>query len=112
LVFLLVGNVMTVNDLESQILSLTFAEKMQILQVLLRDFANIWSGVDKMENVVEGDLEDTSAQGLLLPNDPAMEEFEMLADQLADEFLAYVEKPVPALSDYAVSRAGIYEEHP
>jgi len=39
------------------------------------------------------------------------EEFEAIADQLADEFKMYV-GTVSVLSDYAVSRAGIYEEHP
>ena len=40
------------------------------------------------------------------------EEFEKLADELAD----YFEKNLPAdakpLSDYAMSREGIYEDHP
>jgi hypothetical protein len=40
------------------------------------------------------------------------EEFEAIADRLADEFQMYVGATTPALSDYAVSRAGIYEEHP
>jgi len=40
------------------------------------------------------------------------EEFEAIADRLADEFKMYVGATVPVLSDYAVSRAGIYEEHP
>jgi len=40
------------------------------------------------------------------------EEFEAIADRLADEFQMYVGATVPALSDYAVSRAGIYQEHP
>lgn len=40
------------------------------------------------------------------------EEFEAIADRLADEFQMYVGATIPALSDYAVSRAGIYEEHP
>ncbi|NWF62371.1 MAG: hypothetical protein HXY43_24780 [Fischerella sp.] len=40
------------------------------------------------------------------------EEFESIADRLADEFQMYVGATTPALSDYAVSRAGIYEEHP
>jgi len=40
------------------------------------------------------------------------EEFEAIADCLADEFQMYVGATIPALSDYAVSRAGIYEEHP
>jgi len=40
------------------------------------------------------------------------DEFEVVADLLADEFASYVKSTTPALSDYAVSRAGIYEEHP
>ncbi|MFB2973818.1 hypothetical protein ACE1CD_33055 [Aerosakkonema sp. BLCC-F183] len=40
------------------------------------------------------------------------EEFEAIADNLADQFEACVRGNVPILSDYAVSRAGIYEEHP
>ncbi|HEY9852770.1 MAG TPA: hypothetical protein V6D28_25075 [Leptolyngbyaceae cyanobacterium] len=40
------------------------------------------------------------------------EEFEAIADNLADEFEACVRGNVAILSDYAVSRAGIYEEHP
>lgn len=37
--------------------------------------------------------------------------FETLADQLADEFMAYVGPDCPPLSDYAVSREGLYEDH-
>ncbi|MBD2180040.1 hypothetical protein H6S82_12650 [Planktothrix sp. FACHB-1355] len=40
------------------------------------------------------------------------EELEAIADNLADQFEACVGTNVPVLSDYAVSRAGIYEEHP
>ena len=40
------------------------------------------------------------------------EEFEAIADHLADEFKTYVGATATVLSDYAVSRAGIYEEHP
>jgi antitoxin ParD1/3/4 len=39
------------------------------------------------------------------------EEFEVLADQLADEFMEYVGPDCPPLSDYAVSREGLYEGH-
>jgi len=39
-------------------------------------------------------------------------EFEILLDELADEFIKNMGVNVPALSDFAVSRAGIYEEHP
>ena len=38
-------------------------------------------------------------------------EFEAVADQLADELTASLGPNVPSLSDYAVSRAGIYEDH-
>jgi antitoxin ParD1/3/4 len=40
------------------------------------------------------------------------EEFETIADQLAQDFKTYVGHNTPNLSDYAVSREGIYEEHP
>ena len=39
-------------------------------------------------------------------------EFEATADQLADELTICRGLHAPALSDYAVSRAGIYEDHP
>jgi hypothetical protein len=38
------------------------------------------------------------------------EEFEVLADQLADEFMEYVGPECPPLSDHAVSREGLYED--
>jgi len=40
------------------------------------------------------------------------QEFEYLADQLTDEFNQSFGADIPTVSDYAVSRAGIYEEHP
>lgn len=40
------------------------------------------------------------------------EDFEELADQLADELDACMEPNGSVLSDYAVNRAGIYEDHP
>jgi len=43
------------------------------------------------------------------PNDAA---FEALADQLADQLVALQGANAPPLSDYAVSREGIYEEPP
>jgi antitoxin ParD1/3/4 len=39
-------------------------------------------------------------------------DFEALADQLADQLVALQVPDAPPLSDYAVSREGIYEEHP
>ena len=38
--------------------------------------------------------------------------FEAVADQLADELTACRRPNAPVLSDHAVSRAGIYEDHP
>ena len=100
---------MTVKDLEAELLSLTFAEKMQILQVLLRDFANFWTDVDPLTSTAEAEQQ---AATLLASSQPSVEAFEEIADQLADDFLIFAGTPVPALSEYAVSRAGIYEEHP
>ncbi|MEY3867293.1 MAG: hypothetical protein RLZZ338_1184 [Cyanobacteriota bacterium] len=39
-------------------------------------------------------------------------EFEILLDELADEFIKNMGVNVPMLSDFAVSRAGIHEDHP
>lgn len=40
------------------------------------------------------------------------EEFETLLDELAEKFMELVGPNFPPLSDYAVSREGIYEDHP
>ncbi|WP_375473493.1 type II toxin-antitoxin system ParD family antitoxin [uncultured Nostoc sp.] len=40
------------------------------------------------------------------------EEFELIADKLADEFALYVGSNLPVLSDYAVTRESIYEDYP
>ncbi|MBN3871335.1 hypothetical protein [Nostoc sp. JL33] len=40
------------------------------------------------------------------------EEFELIADKLADEFAVYFGSNLPVLSDYAVTRESIYEDHP
>ena len=49
----------------------------------------------------------------LMSNNPQLsdDDFEALADQLADEFMVSVGPDCPPLSDYAVSREGLYEEH-
>jgi hypothetical protein len=39
------------------------------------------------------------------------EAFEAIADRLPDNFQMYAGDAIPVLPDYAVSRAGIYEEH-
>lgn len=40
------------------------------------------------------------------------EEFGALLDELADKFMKFVGPDFPPLSEYAVSREGIYEDHP
>ncbi|WP_193194720.1 hypothetical protein [Nostoc sp. MG11] len=45
-------------------------------------------------------------------NQQNYDDFELVADQLADEFAASVGSNIPMLSDYAVSRESIYEDHP
>jgi antitoxin ParD1/3/4 len=47
-----------------------------------------------------------------LPETLTDAEFEAAADQLADELTACRRPNAPVLSDHAVSRAGIYEDHP
>ena len=42
----------------------------------------------------------------------SLEEFDTLADELADKFMEFVDPDVKPLSDYAISREGIYEDHP
>ena len=40
------------------------------------------------------------------------DEFEILADRLADELEASRPRRAPLLSDFAMTRAGIYQDHP
>ena len=42
----------------------------------------------------------------------SVDERMVLLDELADKFMEYVGPDFPPLSDYAVSREGIYEDHP
>ena len=39
------------------------------------------------------------------------DKFEAIADQLADTFMDYVDPDCSPLSDYSVSREGLYEDH-
>lgn len=55
------------------------------------------------------DMEETLVDnGLQL----SLEEFEALADELAGKFMEFVGPDFQPLSDYAISREGIYEDHP
>lgn len=42
---------------------------------------------------------------------PSQDDFELLADQLASELMEYIAPDTPPLSDEAVSRRGLYEDH-
>ncbi len=42
----------------------------------------------------------------------SLEEFDELADELAEKFMEFVGPNCPPLSDYAMSRESIYEDHP
>jgi hypothetical protein len=103
---------MTIRELESQILALPLVEKARILQLLLRDFTNAWSGRDQTPDTTAKQVHKSEPVLTLSPEPLTDAEFEAIADQLADEWLAYVGTSVPSLSHDAVSRAGIYEEHP
>ena len=46
------------------------------------------------------------------PQTTSVEEFEALLDKLADLSEKYIDPDCPPLSDYAVSREGVYEGHP
>ena len=46
-----------------------------------------------------------------MPSELTDAEFDTLADQLADELAAGRGPNAPLLTDYVVSRAGIYEDH-
>jgi TRAP-type C4-dicarboxylate transport system substrate-binding protein len=77
------------------------------------DFAEVLAGHQNLEatnveeqlNAKEMETEQPSTYQL---EDAA---FEATADQLADELAKYAGSNVPKLSDYAVSRASIYEDH-
>ena len=46
------------------------------------------------------------------PETLSYEEFEAMGKKLIDMFQEYIDPDCPPLSDYAVSREGIYEGHP
>ena len=88
-------------------------------QSVLIDYA-VW---EELLSLLEG-LEDSEEIGRLrdaaeefVPWEQAKVEplsdnkFEALADQLADVFMDYVDPNCPPLSDYGVSRKGLYEDH-
>jgi hypothetical protein len=73
---------MSVTELLPQIQRLSLLDKQQILQFLQADLK---AGDDQLEAI---------------------------ADRLADEFQACFNDAVPRIPDEALTRSGIYEEHP
>ncbi len=73
---------------------------------------NIYQGIVKEAESKKRKVEEIALERLAKDKTSNDEEFEKLADELAD----YFEKNLPAdfnpLSDYAMSREGIYEDHP
>jgi hypothetical protein len=82
------------------------------LQVVL-DFAEVLAGHQSFEATHVEEQLNTKEMATEQP-DAYLEDaaFEAAADQLADELAKYAGSNVPKLSDYAVSRASIYEDHP
>ncbi len=73
---------------------------------------NIYRAIVKEAESKKRKVEEIALERLAKDESPDDEGFEKLADELAD----YFEKNLPAdakpLSDYAMSREGIYEDHP
>ncbi|MEP6903905.1 MAG: hypothetical protein ABJA66_19435 [Actinomycetota bacterium] len=72
---------------------------------------NIYQGIVKEAESKKRKVEEIALERLAKDERSDDEEFEKLADELAD----FVEKNMPPdakpLSDYAMSREGIYEDH-
>ncbi|MFN8493330.1 MAG: hypothetical protein U0350_37375 [Caldilineaceae bacterium] len=96
---------MTIKELEHQIQELTFVEKAQILQFLLHDFTAFLNESSRTSIETTKTIEQNE---LTMPT----AHFDGLAEQLMNAFSKMIGRPAPILSDYAISRAGIYEEHP
>ena len=53
-----------------------------------------------------------TVEALMKPNPQlSVDELNALADEMADKLMEFVGPDCPPLSDYAVSREGIYEDH-
>ncbi|MGA7954711.1 MAG: hypothetical protein WCA07_14455 [Gloeobacterales cyanobacterium] len=81
-------------------------EVLDFAEVLARHQNLEATQLDKQLNAKEMETEHPSTYQI---EDSA---FEATADQLADELARSAGSNVPKLSDYAVSRASIYEDHP
>ena len=86
-----------------------------VLQTLAELLGNSDEGLKPRSDVsveVQRSLAAVTAGGKTASMTPlSLDELESLADQMADEFMEYVDPDCPPLSDYALSRQGLYEDH-
>ncbi|MEG4208254.1 hypothetical protein QUA20_30770 [Microcoleus sp. Pol7_A1] len=87
--------------IESIVSKLRYLGKPQ-LEVVLNfvDFLTWKSGPGLLSRVSDSEAEISDS------------EFEIILDELADDSIKNMGVNVPMLSDFAISREGIYEEHP
>ena len=79
------------------------AQRFSLVQAIFQSLApEIKLTASQRKNRLQGGI---STQGV--GQELSVAEFELLAD----EFSSIIGSPIPVLSDYAISRAGIYEEH-
>ena len=73
---------------------------------------NIYQGIVNEAESKKRKVEEIALARLAKDETPDDEEFEKLADELADYFEKNLPPDAKPLSDYAMSREGIYEDHP
>ena len=73
---------------------------------------NIYRGIVKEAESKKRKVEEIALERLAKDDAVSDEEFERLADELADYFEKNLPPDAAPLSDYAMSREGIYEDHP
>ena len=72
---------------------------------------NIYQGIVKEAESKKRRIEEIALERLAKDESLSDEEFERLADELADYFEKNLPPDAQPLSDYAMSREGIYEDH-
>ena len=73
---------------------------------------NIYRGIVKEAESKKRKVEEIALERLAKDDAASDEEFERLTDELADYFEKNLPSDAAPLSDYAMSREGIYEDHP
>jgi len=73
---------------------------------------NIYRGIVNEAESKKRKVEEIALERLAKNESSEIEEFEKIADELADYFEKNLLPDAKPLSDYAMSREGIYEDHP